>query len=94
MPTPIAQQPSAPKKHKPLPRAPRSPPVARLTPPALPFDRGAPREELRAILAAAPPQTVDATPPLRPSALKKPPVLSRARPRRAYGVRRVQFPES
>ena len=92
MSTPAAQQPAAPKKHKP---APRSPPPARLTPAALPFDRGTPRAELRAILAAAPPlQSVFFTTPDRPSALQHPPNLQRARRRQTFGPRRVLFPES
>ena len=91
MSTPAAQQPAAPKKHKP---APRSPPPARLPPPALPVDRGAPRAELRAILAAAPAAAPDFTTPLRPSALSHPPNVQRASRRRTFGPRRVLFPES
>ena len=91
MSTPAAQQPAAHKKHKP---APRSPPPARLTPPALPFDRGTPRAELRAILAAAPAPPVAFTTPDRPSALQHPPNLQRARRRQTFGPRRTLVPES
>jgi len=96
MSTPAAQQPAAPKKHKP---APRSPPPARLKPPpALPVDRGAPRAELRALLPAAPAPILAAAPdfttPLRPSALSLPPNLQRARRRQTFGPRRVLFPET
>jgi len=92
MSTPAAQQPAAPKKHRP---APRSPPPARLTPPALPLDRGTPRAELRAVLPAEPPpQPVFCTTPDSASPLKLPPNLQRARRRQTFGPRRTLFPES
>ncbi len=89
--TPAAQQPAAPKKHKP---APRSPPAVRLTPPALAVDRGTPRAELRAILAAAPPLQSVFFKPVSASPLQHPPNLQRARRRQTFGPRRVLFPES
>ena len=93
MSTPAAQQPAAPKKHRP---APRSPPPARLTPPALPLDRGTPRAELRAVLPAEPPlQSVFFTTPASASPLKLPPNLQRGRRRQKLDPRRaLLFPES